>query len=65
MSGKPAHGMNLLGGLMELVVDVGEQTAFECKDSVNHIRNEFAVRSGSAAGNFIVFKYKRYEEEKQ
>ena len=65
MSGKSVHGMNLLGRLMELVDDVDEQTAFEYKDSVNHICNEFAVRSGNAAGNFIVFKYKRYEEENQ
>ncbi len=58
MLGKAVHGINLLGRLMELVDDVGEQTAFGCKDSVNHIRNKFAVRSAEALREILLVKVK-------
>lgn len=53
MTGEAVNGVDLFGGLKELVGDVGKQATSRGKDAVEHVGKKLSVRLGKAFGNFV------------
>lgn len=53
MSGEPFHGIDFLCLFMELIHDIGQETAVRGKDAIGDVGSELFIQSGKVFGDFI------------